>query len=424
MKKSIHKRMIAVTVLLLSLMQMAPTGLSPMLAGVSETFPEASAESIQFLITMSGIFVLVLSLVSAVLTQRFSKKLLICIGCISMMLAGILPVAFHESMAVLRIWSALLGIGMGLLCGLAISLLTDYFAGPEKAQLMGIQSGANNLGAMMMSLAGGVLASSAWYLNYLVLLLVLPGFLCCILFVPGEKKRRLDFREKTEAGEKRCGGEGQKIRINGTMITYAAIGMLFLFCFNAVPTNLSMYLAENGMGNAKEAGVASAMCLLGGTLAGVFFGKVNRLLRIYTIPLGYICLCAGIAVISWGHTPALLLAGCFMAGSAITFVMPQCMMQATKDVNPGQAAMGTAMMMAGGNLGTFLTPLISTAACRITGSSVVVNRYHICIAMTFVLAVALAAGMRYNEKKADKNMLFTSSDSCYNKNHNLIPDKK
>ena len=71
MKKSIHKRMIAVTVLLLSLVQMAPTGLSPMMAGVSETFPEASAESVQFLITMSGIFVLVLSLVSAVLTQRF-----------------------------------------------------------------------------------------------------------------------------------------------------------------------------------------------------------------------------------------------------------------------------------------------------------------------------------------------------------------
>ena len=40
-KKAVNKRMIAVTVLLLSLMQMAPTGLSPMMSGVSEAFPDA-----------------------------------------------------------------------------------------------------------------------------------------------------------------------------------------------------------------------------------------------------------------------------------------------------------------------------------------------------------------------------------------------
>ena len=61
-KKAVNKRMIAVTVLLLSLMQMAPTGLSPMMSGVSEAFPDASAQSVQFLMTMSGVFVLVLSL--------------------------------------------------------------------------------------------------------------------------------------------------------------------------------------------------------------------------------------------------------------------------------------------------------------------------------------------------------------------------
>lgn len=377
MEKALKKRMIAVTVLLLSLMQMAPTGLSPMIAGVSEAFPEASAESVQFLMTMPGIFVLVLSLISAWLAQRFPKKLLISIGCCSMLVAGILPVFFHGSMTVVRIWSAFLGIGMGLVCALAISLLTDYFDGPEKANLMGVQSGANNLGAMLMSLAGGVLASAAWYLNYLVLLLVIPGFICCLLFVPGKNV------EKKEQ-------ETHKIQISGTMLKYAVIGMLFLFCFNAVPANMSMYISENAIGNATTAGVASAMSLLGGVLIGMLFGKIDSYLHLYTIPTGYLCLCVGLIGIVNSKALPMLLISCFISGSAITFIMPQCMMQVTKNANPAQAAMGTAMMMAGGNLGTFLTPFLSTIGLRITGSSAVVNRYYVCIGITFMLAAVLA----------------------------------
>lgn len=381
------KKMIGVTVLLLSLMQMAPTGFAPMMAGVSEAFPDASAQSIQFLMTMPGIFVVFLSFLSAWLTRRFSKKLLISAGCVSMMVAGILPILFHGNMALLRLWSALLGIGMGLLCALAVSLLTDYFEGPEKAGLMGVQSGANSLGAMIMSLVGGVLASLSWYLNYAVLLLVLPGFLCCLLFVPG--------KNAVEKGE-----EQQKIRMTGRMLKYGAVGMLFLFCFNIVPVNLSMFIAENGIGDAKTAGAASAVCLLGGVLLGTLFGRLDRHLHLYTIPLGFLCLFLGITGIAMSHTVFPMLAGCFVAGSSITFVMPQCMMQVTGNANPAQAAMGTALMLASGNMGTFLTPLLSTAAEGITGSSAVVNRYYVCIGLTFALTVILAGAVAAAKRRA------------------------
>ncbi len=387
MEKSVNKRMIAVTVLLLSLMQMAPTGLAPMMSGVSEAFPGASAESVQFLMTMSGIFVLVLSLFSAWLLRRFSKKALICTGCLCMITAGILPVLFHGSMGILRVWSSLLGIGMGLVCALAISLLTDYFDGPKKADLMGIQSAANSFGAMAMSLAGGVLASAAWYLNYAVLLLVVPGFVCCLLFVPGKKGQEGQrYREE------------QKIQISGRLFGYAFTGSLFLFCFNAVPTNLSMFISENGIGNAATAGVASAVSLLGGVLAGTIFGKVDRYLHLYTIPLGFVCLCVGIVGIVGGRSLPFLLMGCLISGSAITFTMPQCMMQVTREVNPTQAAFGAAVMLAGGNLGTFLSPLLSGAALRITGKSAVAGRLYVCIGITLFLGIVYAAAVTAVQK--------------------------
>lgn len=393
-KKAVNKRMIAVTVLLLSLMQMAPTGLSPMMSGVSEAFPDASAQSVQFLMTMSGVFVLVLSLVSARLSRRFSKKLLIGMGCVCMMAAGILPVLFHRSLGILRIWSSLLGVGMGLLCALAISLLTDYFEGTEKADLMGIQSGANSFGAMIMSLVGGLLASVAWYLNYLVLLLIVPGFICCLLFVPGKNGLRETAEKSAMRGpekKQRAGSAGepeeQKIRISGTLMACAFTGMLFLFCFNAVPANLSMLISENALGNAATAGIASAVSLLGGVLSGMIFGKLDRRFHLYTIPFGFLCLCAGLVFMAMGRLLPFLLAGSFISGSSITFIMPQCMIQVTGGVNQTQAAFGTAMMMASGNLGIFLTPFLSAAAFRITGDSAVINRYYVCIGITLFLAV-------------------------------------
>ncbi len=408
-KKAVNKRMIAVTVLLLSLMQMAPTGLSPMMSGVSEAFPDASVQSVQFLMTMSGVFVLVLSLVSARLSRRFSKKLLIGMGCVCMMAAGILPVLFHGSLGILRIWSSLLGIGMGLLCALAISLLTDYFEGTEKADLMGIQSGANSFGAMIMSLVGGLLASVAWYLNYLVLLLIVPGFICCLLFVPGKNGLR-ETAEKggmaeQEKGQYLAGREGksaeQKKWISGTLMACVFTGMLFLFCFNAVPTNLSMLISESALGNAATAGVASAVSLFGGVLAGMIFGKLDRRMHLYTIPFGFLCLCAGLVLMAMGRSLPFLMAGCFISGSSITFVMPQCMMQVTGDVDQTQAAFGTAMMMASGNLGTFLTPFLSAAAFRITGDSAVINRYYVCIGITLFLAAIYTIAVTAVKGQAD-----------------------
>jgi len=378
-----NNKMIAVTVLLLSMMQMAPTGLSPMLAGVSKAFPEASAQNVQFLMTMPGIFVVFFSLLSAWLVRKCSKKLLILGGCMCFLLAAVLALLFHGSLYLLWVWSAILGTGMGIVSALAISLITDYFDGSEKAGLMGLQSCANNLGAMVMSLAGGVLASAAWYMNYFVLLLILPGLICCLLFIP---------RDNVQKQVPDSGSGSRKIAVNGIMIRYALLCMAFLVCFNAVPANLSMLIAEDGTGNAMTAGIASAVSLLGGIVSGLLFEKMDRRLHLYTLPAGFLCLCAGTLGIAFsrGMLP-LLFIGCFVAGFSISLVVPQSIMRVTRDADPAQAALGTAMIMSGSNLGNFLTPVLAAAAAGISGSSRTVYRYDLSAGTACVLGVVLLA---------------------------------
>lgn len=365
---------IKLTILLLSLVQMATTGLSPMLSKVSESFPDVSTASIQFLMTIPGIFVVIFALLSAWISRHIRKRTLIGIGTCFIFLSGILAFFLHGNIMLLRLWSAALGIGMGLVSALTNSLAADYFEGKEKAGLMGQITGMGNAGGMIMSIIGGILAAIAWHYNYLVFLLALPGLFCCILFIPKENKKAPEQEN-----------DGKTAKISSNAIFFAATACIFLFCYNVGPANLSMLIAEKGIGGSALTGVAAAVYLLGGALLGLIFGKFNSLFKMYTIPTGFLLLVVGFLGILASNSVALLILFCFIGGSAISMIMPQCMNQVSQNPNPSQAAFAIALVMAGSNLGTFLTPILSKISAAATGLENAAGKFQ----TSAVLGIAL-----------------------------------
>lgn len=381
---------IKITILLLSLVQMATAGLSPMLSKVSESFPDVSTSSIQFLMTIPGIFVVIFALISAWISRHVRKRTLICIGACFILVSGILAFFLHGNMMLLRIWSAALGIGMGLVAALANSLAADYFEGKEKAALMGQITGMGNTGGMIMSIVGGLLVTIAWYYNYLVFLLALPGLICCILFLPKENKKALD--NTTDAGT---------AKLSFNTIFFAATACIFLFCYNVGPANLAMLITEKEIGGSALAGVAAAIYLLGGALLGLIFGKLNSLLKIYTIPAGFLLLIVGFLGILASNSVALLLLFCFISGSSISMIMPQCMNQVSQNPNPPQAAFAIALVMAGSNLGTFLTPFLSKISVAATGSEHAAGKFQTSAVFGSILFVVYVILVTIRKKNAE-----------------------
>ena len=405
-----RKNLIKITILTLSLVQMATNGLSPAMADIAQTFSDASVSKVQLLMTLPGIFVVILSLTAAWLTTRFSKKMLIGTGSLCVCLSGILGFLFHQKLGIMFIWSALLGIGMGLVSALTASMISDFFEGKEKAALMGMQTGAGNVGAMLMTAIGGMLTMISWEYNYLVFLIGLPGLILLLCVIPSGRNlhgKGLKHTNIKEAADKVRGTTSKTTQTHlrnvfqsSKVWLYAAMAFVFLFLFNVLPTNLAMYVAEAKLGTAAVSGWAAAALLFGGTVMSVFFGKITGVIGTKTVPVGFILLAIGAALLNFSGNLVTLFAGCFIAGTSISMVMPQCMLQASMSGKPEQIAMSTAIVMAASNLGTFLTPVITNLAAAISGSGAVYFRYVTSITLAVVGAgIIFVCQMVFGKKK-------------------------
>lgn len=373
------KGILKVSILSLALVQMGTNGIAPALSGACEAFPDVPAAVIQYLMTFPSLMVVVVSLFAAGLSVKIAKKYLAALGSILVALGGVLAVMIHTNIYVMFVWAGIIGFGIGLIVPMLYSLITDCFEGEERAAMMGNGTSVSNLGSMVMTLAGGFLAAAAWQYNYLVYLIAVPGLILSLLFIPdiksGETKKP---QEISEEPSKKMGPH---------VILYCVIACVFLFLFNVGPTNLSMLVTERGLGDASAAGNASTVFLLGGTVMGLLFGKVHRYLKDYVVPVGALAMCIGFFAISHAGNMVFLCIGCFVAGMSISFAMPQCMLRATQDCTPQQATMATALIMAIGNLGTFATPILTSIAGAVSGSSSVIPRFT--LALIIALAVAV-----------------------------------
>lgn len=398
MTKKVNKQMLKITILVLTFSQMATNGLSPAMSDMAAAFPDVATSTIQMLMTLPGIFVVILSLISAWLTSVFPKKYLIGTGSLCICATAVLGTFFHQSLPVLFAWSALMGIGMGLISALTVSLISDYYEGQEKENLMGLQTSAANVGGMIMTVVGGLLTAIAWNFDYLVYLIAVPGLLLLIMFVP--KETPILREQQNEAAETAGRSSTGSLLKNGKVWIFVVISVMLLFLFNAGPTNLSMYVTEFGIGNSVVAGWAATVFLLGGTLMGIAFGIFSKRLGVFTIPLGFLFMVAGFLVMIAKANVACLYIGCLLAGMSISLVSPQCILQASSFCKSSQElAMAAAIIMAASNIGTFLTPQLTNVARAITGSESTIYRFILALALALVMMLITLVIFLIGKKK-------------------------
>lgn len=367
-----QSRTLKAAILTMSFVQMGTNGIAPILAQIAEAFPDASASSVQFLMTFPSIFCVIFTLLSALLAEKLPKKTLALGGLLLVSVAGILACLFHASLTILFVWAAVLGIGIGMVAPIAPSLISELFEGKERQTLMGQQNSAANVGSMLMTFFGGYLAMLGWQFGYLVYLLGLPGFFLTLKGVPTQKAVKISSSQKTSK---------EPLHIWKEM----AIAFVFLMLFSSGPANLSMLISERGLGGSALAGIMSTLFLLGGTIAGLFFGQIASVIGNKTIPTGCAVLCAGFLLVSAAPNALLVGIGCLFAGASISLVMPSCMMGAS--MQKGRETLASALVLSSSNVGVFIMPLLTSATAAITGSDATAPRFVFCACIAAALAV-------------------------------------
>ena len=381
-----------------SSLTMAGIGMSPMLAGMAKAFPEASDSAIQFVMTVPSILVIVIGFVFALLSSRIPNNILTGCGLLLGVLMGIGACFIHPSIGVLYFWSAVLGVGSGISANGQSALANKLFTEKEKPGVLGLQTFAASIFAMLMTFAGGFLADISWELGYLVYLVAIPGMLGCFLFLPNIIK---PLHHEEEAEKENAPAEeeadGGRLRIV-QMIPLVLTAFITNISFNVSATNMSMFVEEQKLGTAAQAGTAATVMLLVGGLAGLAFGLLYKRIRSHLVTLGLLLLAVGYTIVFFSNAYWMLILACVVFGGSISFVM-SCLTMKCFQIGGKDTALAVAIMLAGAHTGTLIAPVMTNISAAVFGTETVKYRFLLTAVIAGISAVIAAVYIILRSRK-------------------------
>lgn len=134
------KKVIAAGLLCLSMTTSCNSSLSPILAEIGKSFPNAGDAAVQIVLTLINLVTLPVMLIEPFLESRFTKRGIAVAGTVLMLAGSLLPQAFHSRLWMIYGASIVIGAGLSLVVVVSSSLISDYFTGIEKSRVMGFQS--------------------------------------------------------------------------------------------------------------------------------------------------------------------------------------------------------------------------------------------------------------------------------------------
>lgn len=350
-------------------------------SGFSAEFPEISLVTKQLLISVASLSGIPVALLMGKMAGYVSKKNLAIAASLLFALGGLVPI-FTESFAVMFAARCVTGFGMAMCSTLATSVIAEYFTGSLRSRLIGYNSAVKSLFGIGFSYFGGLLALNSWRsaywlhgIGFVILLLVL-------LFLPNE---RLPGKHDEETVQR------ANIHITGPVWYYSFAAVMMFVFFSAHGNNISLLFAENRIGSASQAGVASAAFTLGGFLSGLLFHNVYRRLKAATQIVGYVL--SGISLLLMGMSGSypMICMESFVFGLGFYLIIPHQTLLVTEAVSKETYTMAAAIYLGAINLGQVISPFILELLSRAFPGGVS-GRYL--VAGIGLLAMALIAVLR------------------------------
>lgn len=369
---------LAASILSLSLLTvMAGAAVAPALEIISRHFSDSSRLEVQLVVSMPALFIVISNFFFAKLSSRFGAKTLVMAGLLLYTVGGA-AAGLCDSIAMLLIMRALVGVGVGIIMPLSTGLLSYYFTPEKRDGLMGLSSAANQLGGVIATLAAGVLSNISWRLSFLVYLMGLLSIVLCLIFMPNDRIR----------SEKSGSGMLSVLRRNKVHI-----GCMFLLmtAFFIYPANFAIVTAAEGVIPMSLCAVIMAGMDLVAFCGGLAFvwakrisGKYARFAAPLLFLLGY-CLLAFVG--GWVGTIAGSVFVGFANGVGVPFII------SSASANEGRAAATTVMPLisAALYLAQFLSPFLLSLVTAVFSNAPTVLPYYFAAAVSAVFLLLAKA---------------------------------
>lgn len=346
---------VKISILSVSLLTlMAGAAVAPGLSEISRIFAGYSPTAIKLVISLPPLLIIPFSLLSGFLSSLTGKKNLLITGLLIYLVGGA-GAAWADSLPLLLVFRAVLGMGTGIILPLSTGLIADFYEGDERAKMLGFSSASNCLGTILANIAAGVLVAINWHHIFYVYFLAVPVLGLVIAFIPVKAS---PTREASH-----------RVRLPKELAYWTAAAFLTMLAFFGVVTNLSMLMDSRNIGGPQASGLMFALNSLCMLISGALFLAVQKKFKNYYAPFMLFLMAAGYAgLVMAGSLPGLIVS-IILSGLGTGLAFPFIMNKTSQYARENTSIIIMGIVSGGAFLGQFFSPLILDSMPIVFGDS-------------------------------------------------------
>ncbi|OMF78479.1 MFS transporter [Paenibacillus peoriae] len=384
-----NKVLFKTALLSISLVLTSASAISAVIPMMLNQLSGVSSSLIESVVTIPSFSMMLFVLLSGPISSRLGKKNTVLLGLLLVVIGGILPI-FTTNITWILALRLVLGAGLGMFNSLAVSLISDFFEGDERAQLVGFQSAVQGLGSSLATFVAGQLALIDWQFAFLCYAITIPIALLFFLIIPEPESGEPTVESLTEKGHKSGG-------ISIPVLGLGAALFLFMTFIMIVYTKTGIMIAEKSMPNAGFLGTALTLFSLSTMIAGFLFGKIYKWFRNYAPFISSLLTATGFVLLWFAQNVTMVTVAMLIIGFSFALFIPYIFTILTKIVPKGSETISISIAMVGSNLGAFASPYVIKLVGVLSGNETASFSFLVS-AIVFTIAALLCLGIAIRGK--------------------------
>jgi MFS family permease len=329
----------------------------PQIAEVFKSNPNALLLS-KLVLTLPAIFIVFSSPVFGKLSDKFGRVKILNFCLLLYAISGVSGYFLNDLYSIL-IGRALLGIAVGGISTMVITLVGDLFENVEREKFIGLQAAFMSLGGVVFIALGGLLAQQNWKLPFLIYFFSLPILALSLIYLKAVPVQKVNPKKTTN------------LKLFKPLIGAYLIAFLSMVIFYLIPTQVPFLLESKGIKNPVFGGIAIAVATFSSALVSLNFRKIRQKLSTGAIFYWlFAFISVGYLFVSLSNSYTQILISLIISGLGVGLIMPNVntwLLKITPDEIRGSA---TGLLTTSLFAGQFASPIIVDTFTETTISNV------------------------------------------------------
>jgi len=281
----------------------------PQMAIVFNANPQALFLS-KLVLTLPAIFIVFSSPVFGRLSDKLGRIKILNVCLILYAISGVSGFFFNDFYSIL-VGRAFLGIAVGGISTMIVTLVGDMFESKEREGFISLQSAFMSMGGVCFIFVGGILAHLNWKLPFLIYSLSIPILILSLISLRSTASHKTVVREKTS------------VKLFKPLIGIYLIIFLSMAIFYLIPTQVPFLLESKGYTNPSLAGLVIAVSSFASVIASLNFKKIKQKLSAKAIfYLLFTLIAVGYFALSRSNTFIQILLSLVVSGLGVGLILP------------------------------------------------------------------------------------------------------